>query len=300
VADVSVPAAPRRPFLAGRGRLLREVVRRPEGAVGLFIVLALLVIVIFAPMISPYDYTEQNITDRLQGPSLSHPLGTDELGRDLLSRLLYGTRVALGVAVPAVLGALAVGLVIGMVAGYVGGKIDNVLLVVMDTLQAFPAVILALAMLAVLGPSLRNVIIVIVISFAPQYARVVRALVLATKQNPYVEAERSLGASDLRITAIHILPNITPPLFILVAMDIPSAIVVEAGLSFLGVGVQPPTPSWGVILSDGFDRVRDTPWPVIFAGLAIMITTLGFTMLGETVRDIVDPRLSGLRRWRRP
>jgi len=299
MADVTLPAPRPRPLLAGRGRILREVARRPAGAFGLFIVVALIVIVIFAPVISPYDYTEQTITDRLQGPSLSHPLGTDELGRDLLSRLFHGTRVALGVAVPAVLGALTAGLVIGMVAGYVGGKIDNVLLVVMDTLQAFPAVILALALLAVLGPSLRNVIIVIVISFAPGYARVVRALVLATKQNPYVEAERSLGASDLRISLVHILPNIVPPLFILLAMDIPSAITVEAGLSFLGVGVQPPTPSWGVILADGFDRVRDTPWPVLFAGLALMITTLGFTMLGETLRDIVDPRLAGLRRWRR-
>ncbi len=158
--------------------------------------------------------------------------------------------------------------------------------------------ILALALLAVLGPSLRNVIIVIVISFAPAYARVARALVLTEKQNPYVDVERSLGASDRRIVTVHIVPNVIPPLVILLAMDIPSAIAVEAGLSFLGVGVQPPTPSWGLILADGFDRVRDTPWPVLWAGIALMVTTLGFTLLGEMLRDIYDPRLSGLRRLR--
>lgn len=297
---VSLPAKrPRVPFLPGVS-LVREVARRPAGLIGLLIVTALLVAVIFAPLVAPYDDAQQDIVNRLQGPSGSHPLGTDHLGRDLLSRLIFGARVALGVAFPAVLVALLLGLLLGLAAGYLGGKIDNALLVVMDTLQAFPSVILALALLAVLGPSTRNVAIVIAIAFAPGYARVVRALVLATKQNLFVEAERSLGASDLRIVLVHIVPNIVAPLFILLAMDMPSAITVEAGLSFLGVGVQPPTPSWGEILSDGFDRVRDTPWPVVWAGLALMVTTLGFTMLGETLRDLVDPRLAGLRRWRRP
>jgi peptide/nickel transport system permease protein len=296
---IAPPVRSVRVFLARRNRIAREIVRRPAGCFGLVVVVSLLVIVAFAPLISPYGEATQNIAARLQNPSLSHPLGTDQLGRDILSRLFEGTRVALGVSVPSVLGALAIGLLLGMAAGYLGRHADNVLLVVMDTLQAFPAVIMALALLAVLGPSLRNVIIVIIVSFAPGYARVVRALVLTTKQNPYIEAERSLGASGLRITAIHILPNIVPPLFILLAMDIPSAITVEAGLSFLGVGVQPPTPSWGVILADGFGRVRDSPWPVLFAGLALMITTLGFTMLGETLRDIVDPRVARLSRWQR-
>lgn len=283
---------------AGLARMLREVAGRPAGLAGALIVITLLVVVSFAPALAPYGDAAQDISRRLEGPSADHLLGTDALGRDLLSRLLIGTRIALGVAVPAVLGALALGLLIGLIAGYVGGWIDNVLLVLMDTLQAFPAVILALALLAVLGPSLQSVILVIVISFAPAYARVARALVLAEKQNPYVDVERSLGASGRRIVTVHILPNVIAPLFILLAMDIPSAIAVEAGLSFLGVGVQPPTPSWGVILADGFDRVRDTPWPVLWAGLALMITTLGFTLLGEMLRDIYDPRLSGLRRWR--
>ena len=165
----------------------------------------------------------------------------------------------------------------------------------MDTVQAFPTVILALALLALLGPSLQNVIIVIVVSFAPGYARVARASLLSAKQDLYVEAERALGAGDGRIVGVHILPNIVAPLFILLAMDLAAAITIEAGLSFLGVGVPPPTPSWGVILADGFNRVRDTPWPVLSAGLVLMITTLAFTMLGETLRDVVDPRLSGTR-----
>jgi peptide/nickel transport system permease protein len=280
-------------------QILREVMRRPAGLFGILIAIALLVIVVFAPQLAPYEPQAQSIRERLQGPSAAHILGTDEIGRDLLSRLLFGTRIALGVAFPAGLGALFGGLLVGIIAGYLGGRVDNALIVVMDTVQAFPAVILALALLALLGPSLQNVIIVIAVSFAPGYARVARALVLSTKQNLYVDAERALGAGDGRIIGIHIVPNITAPLFILLAMDLPAAITVEAGLSFLGVGVQPPTPSWGVILADGFDRVRDTPWPVLFAGLMLMITTLGFTMLGETLRDVVDPRLAGVRRWHR-
>ena len=278
---------------------LQQVTSRPAGLFGLAVVLGLLVIVVLGPLLAPYGYSEQNIGERLQGPSAAHLFGTDQLGRDLLSRILVGTRVALGVAVPAVLGALACGLVIGVIAGYVGRWVDNVLIVVMDTLQAFPAVVLALALLAVLGASLQNVIIVIIVSFAPGYARVARALVLVAKENAYVEAERALGAKDLRIVLVHILPNIIAPMLVLVAMDIPAAIAVEAGLSFLGVGVQPPTPSWGIILSDGFERARETPWPIVFASLALMVTTLGFTMLGETLRDVIDPRIARVRRWRR-
>ena len=292
-------AAPQASHLSGRtlprAHVLREVARRPAGLFGLVVVATLLLIVLFAPQIAPYEASAQKITDRLEGPSLTHLFGTDELGRDLYSRILYGTRIALGVAIPAVLAALVVGLIIGTVAGYLGGWVDNALVVVMDTVQAFPTVILALALLALLGPSLQNVIIVIVVSFAPGYARVARASLLSAKQDLYVEAERALGAGDGRIVGVHILPNIVAPLFILLAMDLAAAITIEAGLSFLGVGVPPPTPSWGVILADGFDRVRDTPWPVLSAGLVLMITTLAFTMLGETLRDVVDPRLSGTR-----
>ena len=290
---------------AGRGRLagiaavLREVARRQKGAAGLVIVGGMALLAIFPSVFAPYNPYAQNIVDRLQGPSSAHWLGTDELGRDLLSRVIFGTRIALEVSIPAVGAALLAGLILGVAAGYAGGTLDSVLIVLMDSLQAFPAVILALARLSLLGPSLRNVIIVIAVAFTPNYARVSRAMVLAAKENQWVEAERSLGAGVGRVVLVHILPNIIAPLVILMAMDIPSAIATEAGLSFLGLGVQPPTPSWGVILADGFQNVVLSPWGIIDASAALMLATLGFTMLGETLRDVVDPKLSRVRRWQR-
>lgn len=285
--------------LHGVSATLQQLIHRPAGLIGLIIVVGLIILAVVPGVFAPYEPDAQTISDRLQGPSMDHLLGTDRLGRDTLSRLIYGVGIALVVALPAVLSALVIGLLLGIVAAWRGGLIDAVLVIVMDVLQAFPAVILALALLALLGPSLRNVIIVISIAFIPNYARVSRALVFSAKANQWVEAERALGASTLRIVFTHILPNILPPLLILMAMDIPSAIVIEAGLSFLGLGVQPPTPSWGAILSDGFQNIMQSPWGVVFASIILMITTLGFTMLGETLRDIVDPRLSGLtrRRW---
>jgi peptide/nickel transport system permease protein len=286
--------------LGGPLGVIREIASRPAGLFGLIVVGGLIFLAIFTPVVAPDDPAHQDIVNRLQGPSWDHLLGTDQLGRDLLSRLIYGTRVALSVALPGVAIALAVGLLIGLVAGYVGRWTDNSLIVVMDTMQAFPAVILALTLLALLGASRTSVIVVIAVAFAPNYARVTRALVLTTKQNQFVEAARSLGARNRRVLGIHILPNVIAPLFILFAMDLPSAITVEAGLSFLGLGVPPPTPSWGVILQDGFERVRDAPWAIIWASLTLMVVTLGCTFLGETLRDVVDPRLAGMRRWRRP
>jgi peptide/nickel transport system permease protein len=296
---VPAPSARRAP-LVGHGSILARLAGRPTGLAGLVVVIVLGLAAAAAPLVAPYDHAAQDIANRLQGPSQSHVLGTDHLGRDLLSRIIFGARVELGVAVPAVTAALLLGLLLGVTAGYLGGRIDNALIVVMDSIQAFPPVILALTVLALLGPSLRNVLLVIAITFSPQYARVARASVLALKQNPFVEAERALGASSPRIVGVHVLPNIMAPLFILLAMNIPSAIAVEAGLSFLGVGVQPPTPSWGVILAEGFERVRDAPWPIISTGGALIVTTLGFTMLGETLRDVVDPRLRAARAGMRP
>lgn len=275
--------------------VLGDVLRRPLGALGTVIVLAFLVTVAFAPLLAPYDYAALDIPNLLQGPSKAYLLGTDHLGRDLLSRLIYGARIALGVAVPAVALALAGGLLVGLTAGYIGGRFDDITLVVLDSIQAFPAVILALTILALLGSSLSNVIIIIGLAWIPGYARITRAQVLATKQNQYIEVERSLGATRSRILFAHIMPNIIAPLLILAAMDLPVVITFEAGLSFLGLGVKPPTPSWGVILSDGFNFIRNSPWPITWAGLTLIITTLGFTLFGETLRDVLDPRLSGTR-----
>ncbi|MBN1147269.1 MAG: ABC transporter permease [Anaerolineales bacterium] len=276
--------------------IVQEMISRPEGLFSLALVSLLMILIIFAPLIAPYDPAQQDIKHRLEGPSSEHWLGTDHLGRDLFSRLVFGTRVALGTAFPSVLSAVIMGVVLGLAAGYLGGNVDNVILVVMDTLQAFPAIILTLALLALLGASATNVIVVIAIAYTPGYARIVRAQVLAFKEHPFVEVERSLGARDGRIVFVHILPNILAPLVILLAMDLPTAITTEAGLSFLGLGVKPPTPSWGIILADGFAKIRNSPWPVVWASLTLMITTLGFTLFGEALRDVLDPKLAGTRR----
>jgi peptide/nickel transport system permease protein len=255
-------------------------------------------------LLAPIDPGEQRLLARFTPPFTRAAdgtlavLGTDQLGRDILSRLIYGTRIALEVAVTAVAVALVAGLALGLLGGYLGGLVDNVVVLLMDTFQSFPAIVLALALLTVLGPSLRNLIIVIAVTFSPNYARTSRALVLTVKQNQYVVAERALGAGRLRIMARHIVPNIVAPLFILMAMDIPSAIAAEAGLSFLGLGIPPPNPSWGSILSDGFNSIYQAPWAVLFASLALAIATVGFLMFGEALRDALDPRLKGVSRWR--
>lgn len=276
--------------------IVQDMTRRPEGKLSLILVMLLVILIVFAPLIAPYDPADQDIQRRLEGPSREHWFGTDHLGRDLFSRLVYGTRVALGTALPSVTAAMLMGIILGLAAGYMGGRIDNTILVFMDTLQAFPAIILTLALLALLGASATNVVIVIAIAYTPGYARIVRAQVLSFKEQPFVEVERSLGASDFRIVIIHILPNILAPLVILLAMDLPTAITLEAGLSFLGLGVKPPTPSWGIILADGFAKIRNSYWPVLWASLTLMITTLAFTLFGETLRDVLDPKLSGTRR----
>lgn len=280
---------------SGAVSLFRDVASRPSGLIALVILAGLLFAITVGPLLVA-DPAAQDVARRLEGPSADYLLGTDHLGRDLLARVVVGTRIALGVAVPSVVSAMLVGLVFGLAAGYLGGRVDKTVVVITDAVQAFPAVILALAFLALLGPSLTNVVIVVALGFAPGYARVARASVLATRQNVFVEAERSLGASDLRTVIVHILPNVVAPMLILMAIDLPVAVTIEAGLSFLGVGVPPPTPSWGVILSDGFARVREAPWPMIWPGLALALTTLGFTLFGEALRDRLDPTVREVRR----
>jgi len=275
--------------------VLGPALLQPLGALGFIIVLLFVLTTILAPWIAPYNPIKQDIKQLLKPPSVQHYLGTDYLGRDLLSRLVYGSRIAISAALPTIAIALVGGLFLGLLSGYVGGWLDNVILVMLDSIQAFPGLILALAILALLGPSFRNIIFVMGLAFIPGYARVTRAQVLSVKKNDYIEAELNLGASSARIILMHVLPNILGPLAILVAMDTPVVITFEAGLSFIGLGVQPPNPSWGVILSDGFKFINRSPYPILWAGLALMITTLGFTLFGETLRDVLDPRLSGTR-----
>lgn len=275
--------------------VLGEVLRRPFGRLGFIIVLILLITALLAPLIAPYHYAEQDIYNRNQAPSSAHILGTDHLGRDILSRIIYGSRTALGIALPSVAIALTLGIFLGLVAGHTRGWVDNLIVVILNSVYAFPAIILALAILSLLGPSIVNVALVIGLTWAPGYAFVVRAQVLSVSENVYIEAERSLGASSARIIVSHVLPNVIAPTLLLAAMDIPWVITFEAGLSFLGLGAPPPNPSWGALLSDGFELIRQSPWPIVCSGLALIITTFGITLFGETLRDVLDPKLSGAR-----
>lgn len=272
-----------------------DILRQPLGAIGFLIVLAFVISVIFAPVIAPYDYARQDIPNRMQGPSEKYWLGTDHIGRDIFSRLVYGSRIAFGTALPSVAIALTIGTLLGLIAGYIGGRVDNIIVVIMDTLQAFPSIMLSLAILALLGPSLVNVIVVIGITWMPNYARVIRAQTLSIREKAFVESERSLGATDQSILLSHILPNVIAPALLLAAMDLPWVITFEAGLSFMGMGVRPPTPSWGVILSEGFNHIFESQWPIVWSGVTLALTTLGFTLFGEALRDVLDPRLSGTR-----
>jgi len=273
--------------------LLRRVAGTPSGVFGLVVVVLLVLLAVFAPVLAPHDYTKLDVEHRMQGPSTTYWLGTDNLGRDLLSRLMVGARIALQIAVPAVAIAVFLGLLLGLAAGYLGGKVDAAVVVVLDAIQSFPAVVLALAVLALLGSSTVNIVLVIAAAFVPTFGRVTRASVQSIRRLPFIDAERNLGAGPLRIIGRHVLPNVVAPLIVLTAMTLPSAVAIESGLAFLGLGVQPPTPDWGVVLNDGFRRIRDSPWPVLWACAALAVTTLGFTFLGERLRDVLDVRTVG-------
>ena len=272
-------------------QVIRRICGDPLGLIGLVLVVLLVVSAALASVIAPYDPIALNIMDRLQGPSFNHLLGTDQLGRDLFSRVLYGGRVALKVALISISIALSVGVVLGMIAGFGPRWLDNIIVLLFDTVRSFPTVMFALATVALVGPSLSTVIVIIVITSIPTYGRVVRTQTLTIKTNEYIQAERAMGASSFRILSVHLLPNVVGPLFILASMDIPTVIALEAGLSFLGMGVKPPTPSWGSILNDGYNLIRNTPWPIIAGSIPLVLVTLGFTFLGESLRDLIDPRL---------
>jgi len=263
----------------------------PLGMVGLVIVTVIFLATIFAPLLAPHDPLDVDVYNRLQGPTWQHWLGTDQLGRDVLSRVLYGGRVALKVALVAIVVAMSVGLLLGMVAGFGPKWLDRVLLVCFDTMRSFPTIMFALAVVALIGPSLNTVIGVIIITSIPSYARIVRTQTQALRGEDFILAERAMGASTARIMGRHILPNIAAPLFVMASMDVPAVVGMEAGLSFLGLGVGPPTPSWGSILNDGYSYLRNSPWPIIAGGIPLILITLGFTFFGESLRDILDPKL---------
>jgi peptide/nickel transport system permease protein len=271
--------------------MMKRIAADPLGLLGLVLVTLMVVSALFAALIAPYDPIALNIMDRLQGPSWSHLLGTDQLGRDLFSRVLFGGQVALKVALVSIGLALSIGIVLGMIAGFGPTWLDNIIMLFFDTIRSFPTVMFALATVALVGPSISTVIVVIVVTSIPTYGRVVRTQTLIIKSNEFVKAEIVMGASTMRILAVHILPNVVGPLLILASMDIPTVIALEAGLSFLGMGVKPPTPSWGSILNDGYTLIRNTPWPIIAGSIPLVLVTLGFTFLGESLRDQLDPKL---------
>ena len=273
---------------------IKRISSNPLGLLGLCLVTLMVVSALGASIFAPYDPIQLNIMDRLQGPSANHLLGTDQLGRDLFSRVLFGGQVALKVAFLTIGLALIVGIVLGLIAGYGPAWLDNSIMLLFDTIRSVPTIMLALAAVAVVGPSITTVIFVIAVSSIPNYGRIVRTQTLTIKSKDFVNAERLMGASLLRILSIHLLPNILGPLLILASMDIPTIIALEAGLSFLGMGVKPPTPSWGSILNDGFTLIRNTPWPIIAGSIPLVLATLGFTFLGESLRDLLDPKLRKL------
>lgn len=257
---------------------------------GAVIILLLCLAALFASLFAPYSPTGQNLDEGLRGPTREHLFGQDKLGRDILSRIIYGSRVSLKVGILTVGISLFIGLIIGSIAGYCGGIIDDVIMRIIDIFMAFPGILLAIAMMAVLGPSLNNVILALCLLGWVGYARLVRGQILSVKEFDFVTAAKALGARPHRIILKHLLPNIFSPVIVQATFGMAGAIVAEAGLSFLGLGTQPPMPSWGAMLNEGMEFILVSPYLTIFPGLAIMIVVLGFNFLGDGIRDILDPK----------
>lgn len=278
---------------ARRRQIVRRMLRNRMVLVGMAIIAVVLITALAAPLIATHDPLAQNIRARLAPPSATHWFGTDQLGRDVFSRVVHGARTALTTALWTVILSGAAGTVLGLISGYFGRRVDNIIMRAMDILMAFPDVLLAIGIMAVLGPSGWNIVVALSLVYTPRFARIVRGQVLSLKQHEFVEAARALGASTARIIRQHVLPNCFAPLMIQATVTIVYAIRTEATLSFLGLGTPPPNPSWGNILGDGRGFMRQAPWISVFPGLAIVFAILGFNMLGDGLRDILDPRLSG-------
>ncbi|WP_254273296.1 ABC transporter permease [Haloarcula marina] len=272
----------------------RQFRRNTKAMIGLSIVLALFLVAAFAPFIAPYGMNETNIQERTQGPSVDHPFGTDDLGRDIFSRVVLGSRISLYVGLGSISAALALGAITGVVAGYAGGLIDEILMRVMDAAMAFPPVLLALTLLVVLGPELRNVIIALAFVYTPYIARVSRSAALSERNEAYVESAVARGESDTRIVFSEVFPNCMAPILVQGSLNVSFAILAEASLSFLGLGAQPPRPSWGLMIDTGRGFMQTAPWMLLFPALAIGIAVVGFNMLGDGLRDVLDPKVEAI------
>lgn len=269
----------------------RRLLASWNGRVGLAIVLLVMAIGIGAPIVDPYDpRVDSNLAESRRAPSWEHPFGTDRLGRDMLRRVVHGTRISLTVGFLVVFASGTVGTLLGLTAGYFRGWVDSVIMRLIDILLAFPAILLAIAIVAVRGPGLTNTMIAVSLVGIPGYARVVRSMVLSIRERDYVEAARMVGVSDLRIMFRHILPNSLSPIIVQATLGVGGAILFAAALGFLGLGAQPPSPEWGAMIGDGIPFLRQSPHMVFFPGMAIMLTVLGFNLLGDGLRDALDPQ----------
>jgi peptide/nickel transport system permease protein len=261
--------------------------------IGLVIFLIVALAAIAAPLLAPHDPVEQDILAKLRPPSAEHLIGTDGFGRDILSRLLYGARISLVIGFASTLAAMLIGSLIGILAGWYGGRFDIVVMQAMDMLLAFPSLILGLIIVAMLGPSMTNIIIAIALTSVPAFARIARAPTISVKEREYIEACRALGYSDARIMGGHILPNIFPEILVMGSLWLANAIRTEASLAFIGLGVKPPTPTWGGMIREGFENILDSAWLAVAPGLAILIVVFALNLLGDGLRDAVDPKLKG-------
>ncbi|MBR0657705.1 ABC transporter permease [Neoroseomonas oryzicola] len=287
-ATAEAPAIQR---VSGWRKALGKARSNPTTLVGAVICLVILLAAILAPWIAPHDPAEQDIISRLAPPGGEYPLGTDQFGRDILSRLLWGAQISLTVSLGAIAVACVIGGSIGMVSGYIGGRFDLFVMQVMDVLLSFPSLILGLIVVALLGPDLVNLVVAIALTAIAPFARIARAPTLALKERAFVEAGHALGYSHLRIIFRHILPNILPEVMVMASLWMATAVRVEASLSFIGLGVKPPTPTWGGMTRDGFENILDSPWLAIFPGMAILLLVLGLNMVGDGLRDATDPKL---------
>ena len=263
-----------------------------NGRVGLIIILIALATAILAPVVNPYDPTiDSDLANARLEPSVSHPFGTDRLGRDVFRRVVHGTRISLMIGFVVVIFTSVTGTVLGLIAGYFGKSFDTIIMRLMDIVLAFPSILLAIAIVAVRGPGIFNTILAVALVGMPGYARVVRSMVLSLRERDYVDAARMIGSSDTRIMFLHILPNSLSPIIVQMTLGVGGAILFAAALGFLGLGVQPPAPEWGAMISDGIPFLRQSPHLVFFPGMAIMLTVLGFNLLGDGLRDALDPQL---------
>ncbi|HYK71591.1 MAG TPA: ABC transporter permease [Pseudoneobacillus sp.] len=258
---------------------------------GLVIVIFFIIVAILAPVIAPSSFDEQNLVDRFKSPSSEHYFGTDDFGRDIFSRVVYGARISLWVGFFSVLGSVVFGTMLGIIAGYYGRWVDSIISRIFDIMLAFPSILLAIAVVAILGPSLRNALIAIAVINVPNFGRLVRSKVLSVKQEEYIMAARAVGMKDSRILLRHILPNSISPVIVQATLAIATAIIEAAALGFLGMGASAPTPEWGKMLADSKNYIMQAPWTLFFPGVAIMLTVLGFNLMGDGLRDVLDPKM---------